>query len=464
MAFWPVTCNVLPVMQALSPGRTPATQVVFMADTELSLIEPFEICSIRPPTENFSLTFRLTRNCGWNRCLFCPVYKQGVKFSRRTMEDVKKDVDRARAIDDLLTERGVCDPYPGTDVYREAAGLIAEINEVRSRSGIEGGTGDRRAAAGGGPSGEGEDSAAWFATWFKDTPTIEDSVYHLVSWRVNGGQTCFIGDSNSLVLNPAFFLEAASYIRQTFPGLARFTIYGRTRSAAEMPLRDLEVFKGAGLDRIHFGVESGCDEVLGFMKKGVTGEQHILGCRKTVDAGISCSVYVMPGLGGTRWSVPHAADTSRVITEAAPDYVRLRTLEVFPGTPLATAVRKGTFTEATEEQIVREIRTLVEEIETETTLVSDSASNLLDVSGRLPGDRPRMLEVIDEYLALSPREKLTFSLASRLQSFVGQYGGLTQEIMHAVMPFVAGDRIDANRASDDEIEGVIRLIRSRLMP
>jgi hypothetical protein len=75
-----------------------------------------------------------------------------------------------------------------------------------------------------------------------------------------------------------------------------------------------------------------------------------------------------------------------------------------------------------------------------------------------------MLEVIDEYLALSPREKLTFSLASRLQSFVGQYGGLTQEIMHAVMPFVAGDRIDANRASDDEIEGVIRLIRSRLMP
>lgn len=433
-----------------------------MANSDLSLIEPFEICSIRPPTENFSLTFRLTRNCGWNRCLFCPVYKQGVKFSRRTMEDVKKDVDRARAINDLLSERGVCDPYPGTDGYREAAGLIAEITEVREISGIE----DRQGIPGknDGLSGEDADSAAWFATWFKDTPTIEDSVYHLVSWRLNGGRTCFIGDSNSLLLKPAFFLEAASYIRQAFPQLARFTMYGRTRSAAEMPLHDLEIFRSAGLDRIHFGLESGCDEVLGFMKKGVTGDQQVLGCRKTVDAGISCGVYVMPGLGGARWSKPHAADTARVITGAAPDYVRLRTLEVFPGTPLAAAVREGAFTEATEEQVVREIRTLVEEIETETTIVSDSASNLLDVSGRLPGDRQRMLEVMDEYLALSPREKLTFSLASRLQSFMGQYGGLTQEIMRAVMPFVAGDRIDTGRASDDEIEGVIRLIRSRLMP
>ncbi len=437
-----------------------------MADIDLALIEPFEICSIRPPTENFSLTFRLTRNCGWNRCLFCPVYKQGVKFSKRTIEEVKKDVDRARAINDLLTERGICEPYPGMDGYREAAGLIAEITEARSCPGTEDGNRGRKTAAGksGSLSADEADSAAWFATWFKDAPTIEDSVYHLLSWRLNGEQTCFIGDSNSLLLTPAFFLEATSYIRRAFPGLTRFTIYGRTRSAAQMPLHDLEIFRSAGLDRIHFGLESGCDEVLGFMKKGVTGDQHILGCRKTVDAGISCGVYVMPGLGGARWTERHAADTARVITGAAPDYVRLRTLEVFPGTPLAAAVREGTFTEATEEQVVREIRTLVEGIETETTIVSDSASNLLDVSGRLPGDRSRMLEVIDEYLSLSPREKLTFSLASRLQSFVGQYGGLTQEIMRAVMPFVTGDRIDTGKASDDEIGSAIRLIRSRLMP
>lgn len=60
-----------------------------MSIINLSTVEPFEICPIRPPTENDSLTFRLTRNCGWNRCLFCPVYKCGARFSRRSMEEVK---------------------------------------------------------------------------------------------------------------------------------------------------------------------------------------------------------------------------------------------------------------------------------------------------------------------------------------------------------------------------------------
>ena len=60
-----------------------------MSIINLSAVEAFEICSIRPPTENDSLPFRLTRNCGWNRCLFCPFYKYGSRFSRRTMEEVK---------------------------------------------------------------------------------------------------------------------------------------------------------------------------------------------------------------------------------------------------------------------------------------------------------------------------------------------------------------------------------------
>ncbi len=47
---------------------------------------------IRPPSEAQSLLIRVTRNCPWNQCIFCPAYK-GVKFSRRTVEEVKKDID-----------------------------------------------------------------------------------------------------------------------------------------------------------------------------------------------------------------------------------------------------------------------------------------------------------------------------------------------------------------------------------
>jgi radical SAM superfamily enzyme len=47
---------------------------------------------IRPPSEASSLLIRVTRNCPWNQCLFCPAYK-GTRFSRRTVDEVKSDID-----------------------------------------------------------------------------------------------------------------------------------------------------------------------------------------------------------------------------------------------------------------------------------------------------------------------------------------------------------------------------------
>ena len=52
----------------------------------------FEQGVIRPPSEAGSLLLRVTRNCPWNRCLFCPAYK-GTTFSRRSVAEIKKDID-----------------------------------------------------------------------------------------------------------------------------------------------------------------------------------------------------------------------------------------------------------------------------------------------------------------------------------------------------------------------------------
>jgi hypothetical protein len=421
---------------------------------DLTKIEPFEICSIRPPTENFSLTFRLTRNCGWNRCRFCPVYKEGVKFSKRSIEEVKRDIDRAKELDDLLTRYTSDIPSQRDGYYQEAERLIAGIKVAKARAGKQ----DPPHKKGG------NEPPSWFSGWFKNEPSLEDSIYHLLAWRMNGAQTCFLGDSDSLFLSPDFFAEAVNHIKDSFPTLNCFTVYGRTQSAVKKKEEEMKAFREAGLDRIHFGVESGNDRVLEFMKKGVTGEEHVIACRKVIKAGISPSVYIMPGLGGAQWSKEHAVDTARVLTEAGADYVRIRSLEIFPKTALAEAVANGEFEEASEEQVVREIKILVENIRTDTVIVSDSASNLLDVSGRLPEDRAKMLKVIDDYLALSPKGKLAFSLSSRLRSFIGQYGGLTQDIVAALQPYTQGSQINVSGASEEEIQRIIRLIRSKLMP
>jgi len=57
---------------------------------------PYEVGPIRPPSEANSLLIRVTRNCPWNKCAFCPVYKQA-RFEKRPVEDILEDIDRAAA-------------------------------------------------------------------------------------------------------------------------------------------------------------------------------------------------------------------------------------------------------------------------------------------------------------------------------------------------------------------------------
>ena len=424
---------------------------------DLSSVEPFEICSIRPPTENYSLTFRLTRNCYWNKCWFCPAYKFGARFSKRSIEEVNEDIRRAKVIDDLLLEQGI-----GTISYAAFARVTELVERIKLANPEVSDTVRQNGEV---VPDDLDPGLVWFLSWFKDRATLEDSLNHVLSWRMGGGETCFMGDADSLILKPDFMAEAIDRIKINFPSIRRFTVYGRTRSAARVrKLEELRAYCLAGLDRVHFGLESGSDVVLKLVNKGVTRAEHIEGTLKAKEAGISCSLYIMPGLGGMRWSEEHAYDTADVVTKIAPDYVRLRSLQVFPQTPLDQAQHSGTFKEATEEQVVKEIRIMVEKIDANTEIMSDSASNLLSINGRLPDDRPKILEEIDHYLALSKREKLLFSLKARLHSFAGQYGGLSEDISQTLGPFMKNGRLDFTGISDTNIEGLIKLIRAKLMP
>lgn len=435
-----------------------------MGPVDYSRIEPFEICSIRPPTENYSLTFRLTRNCYWNRCRFCPAYKLGAKFSRRSLDEVKADIQRAKRIDDLLGEHDALSGMPERDDYAIAS-LMEKIEKAKRAEQTESPSSvDTESATSCYVPEELDPRLAWFLSWFKETPTIEDSVSHVLAWRQGGGKTCFLGDADSLILKPNFLAGVMENIGINFPSLNRFTVYGRTRTASRKKLSELRAFRESGLDRVHFGLESGCDEVLDMMNKGVTADEHIAGCLKVKEAGLSCSVYVMPGLGGADLSERHAADTASVLTRIAPDYIRLRSLVVFPQTPLELLCKKGDFIEAADEMVVREIRILIESIGCETVIVSDSAANLLRVNGKLPSDRSSMLSAVDSYLELSSREKLEFSLRSRLSSFFGQYGGLPNDVLQAISPMISDGRVDPSVASEQLLRDAISLIRDKLMP
>jgi radical SAM superfamily enzyme YgiQ (UPF0313 family) len=332
----------------------------------------FEQGPIRPPSEAKSLLLRVTRNCPWNRCAFCHSY-HGARFSIRSVEEVRKDIDEAkRAADEIL--------------------------RISWALGEGGGVSD-----------------AVIDRVFRDGEVSVDSLRSVAAWLYFGGESVFLQDANSIILKTDDLVEILNYLKETFPGVTRVTSYCRSKTACRKSVDEFRRLKEAGLTRIHIGLESGYDPLLDFITKGVTAEEHIEGGRRIVASGISLSEYVIPGLGGTRWSREHALETARVLNAINPDYIRLRTLQVRRETELHRMMKEGRFTPLHEEDVVREIRLFIEHLDgIESRIVSDHILNLLEeLEGKLPEDRERLLGIIDGYLALPEDDRLVYRLGRR---------------------------------------------------
>jgi radical SAM superfamily enzyme YgiQ (UPF0313 family) len=242
-----------------------------------------------------------------------------------------------------------------------------------------------------------------------------DGFRSVLSWLYYGGESVFIQDANSIIMKTGDLVEVLSYIKEQFPLVNRITSYCRSKTAARKSVEEFQMLKESGLTRIHIGMESGYDPLLKFMRKGVTAAEHIEGGKRIKEAGISLCEYVMPGLGGNRWSNEHAEETARVINQINPDFVRLRSLHVVPDTDLFEMTRKGEFNPLGDEGVLKEIRKFVETLDgIESTIVSDHILNLLEeLNGKLPDDKYMLLRIIDNYFSLPGEERLVYRVGRR---------------------------------------------------
>jgi len=182
---------------------------------------------------------------------------------------------------------------------------------------------------------------------------------------------------------------------------------------------DLSAIGKAGLNRIHIGLESGSDKILEMVKKGSTKADHILAGGKVKDAGIELSEYIMPGLGGKKFSREHALQTADALNQIDPDFIRLRTLGIRTNIPLYAASQEDLFQKCTDVEVVREILTLVEHLEGITCYVaSDHILNLLaDFEGKLPEDKDDMINVLISFLEMKPEDQRLFRVGRRMGLF-----------------------------------------------
>lgn len=329
---------------------------------------PFEQGPIRPPSEAESLLIRVTRNCPWNQCLFCPVYK-GEKFSRREVEEIKEDIisikEAAEKIKALSFKLG-----EGGKVTRDVLELVYRM---------------------------------------------EPELLQVAFWLHRGGKHVFLQDADSMVIPADQLAEVIAFIREQFPGVERITTYARSKTLARKSVSQLIMLKEAGLNRVHIGLETGHDPLLKYIRKGVTAREHLVAGLKAKEAGLSLSEYIILGLGGRKLWREHAIDTAKLLSEINPHFIRVRTLGVREGIPLLERIEAGDFEMMSDDEIVREEKLLLENLNCSSYFVSDHILNLLEeVEGQLPEDLPAMLNVIDSYLALPEEEKANFRLGRRM--------------------------------------------------
>jgi radical SAM superfamily enzyme YgiQ (UPF0313 family) len=211
-------------------------------------------------------------------------------------------------------------------------------------------------------------------------------------------RTVFMGDSNSLVVKTEMLVKVLDSLFLSFPHIERVTSYARAKTLLKKPIEDLEKIHQAGLTRLHVGLETGDRELLKEIEKGATPEEMIEAGRKAKKAGFEYSLYVLLGIGGEEKWEQHARGTAEVLNQVDPHLIRIRTFIPQPDSPLYEAMTEGSFQPGSPETILKETKLLLEELDVTSQFLSDHISNLLPLYGKLPEDKEKMIQMIDDAL------------------------------------------------------------------
>ena len=331
----------------------------------------FEIGPIRPPSEANSLLLRITRNCPWNKCKFCKLYKKQ-EFSTRSFEEIKADIDAVASYRNDISESmpdGITQ-----NTYRLRQKLTGMPEETAHR------------------------------------------YLYIMQWMADGEESVFLQDANAMVLAFDKLRPILMYLREKLPRVKRVTAYGRVDSLNKFSEEQFKALKEAGLDRIHSGFESGSDKVLSLINKGYTKAQEIESGQKIKASGIELSVYYMPGAGGKELSGENATETADAVNKINPDFVRIRTFVSLPGSGLYEDIAAGLITECTDAEKMFELKKMIENIDSaDGYMYSDHIINLFEtVRGNMKTDKEKILSVFKIFESLDEQDRRRYQLARRL--------------------------------------------------
>ena len=211
----------------------------------------------------------------------------------------------------------------------------------------------------------------------------------------------FLCDGDAIVMPTEMILEILKALYATFPSLRHVGTYVGPKSTLGKSVDELKTLRAAGLTKAYLGVETGDDQLLKEVKKGVTAQQMLQAGLNLNEADINLSSMVLLGLAGRGpRSREHAIATAEITNAMQPRYLAAMTVTPIPKTPLYNQVRSGKFQLLDPFETLEEMKTMFEHLTIDNLkFVGIHASNYLPINGTLQRDKDQMLTMIDEVLS-----------------------------------------------------------------
>jgi radical SAM superfamily enzyme YgiQ (UPF0313 family) len=210
----------------------------------------------------------------------------------------------------------------------------------------------------------------------------------------------FLCDGDAIDIDTEILLKILSRLRETFPSLRHVGSYVGPQSTLRKTAGDLGKLKEAGLTKAYLGVETGDEEILKEIKKGVGYDDMLAAGKNLLAAGMNLSVMVLLGIAGRgERSARHAKATAKICNEMKPQYFAALTVTPVPGTVLFNKISGGEFELPDPFETIEEMKIMIENITIDgVKFVGAHASNYLPVTGQLQMDKKAMLETIASVL------------------------------------------------------------------
>ncbi|MEM2759551.1 MAG: radical SAM protein [Nitrososphaerales archaeon] len=207
----------------------------------------------------------------------------------------------------------------------------------------------------------------------------------------------FLADGDALNFSSGRLVQILEYLYKSFPSLERVSCYAMPKNLWEKSDDELQMLRRAGLSMLYLGIESGSNTILKKVTKGATAQGIIDACLKAKRNNYTLSCMIILGLGGKTYTEEHIRETAHVVSATSPDYLGALSLYLDTGVKQEFHTKfREPFTQLDDQEILDEIRRLVEQIDSEKPIVFrvNHASNPYPIGGTLPADKQKILDEV----------------------------------------------------------------------